>query len=121
MKKKLLIFIAMINSTLLGVLAFLSVFMYKYNVSAFDEVSGWVIKFCVISSVLLKLKLSNKVCFCFSVLFDSVLVLYVYGLSDFMSITDFFVSLYQGVWLVLCYIYLIWFYYVFYNQKTVLN
>lgn len=115
MKIKILIFLSIVNAVILGVVAFLSVFMYRCHITPLVEIAVRVIRISLLGSVLFKMKLSNVYFFWVSVILDVSFVLFMYGVVDSISVLDFFRRIWEGVYLVFFFIYLIWFYIKYYR------
>ena len=111
-KFKILTIIAVLNSILLGVTAFLTVFMFKNNISEFDTFSRLIIPICLIGSLLTKFRISNKLILGTSGLFDLILIFYIYNPTDSESISAYFKGIIDpnALSLSLLYAYLLFFY-----------
>jgi hypothetical protein len=118
-KIKILTIIAALNSILIGLTAYLTVFMYRNNVTEFATLSGLIIPICLLVSLLTKLKYYNKLILCVSVLFDLILIVYIYNPTDSESISDYIKGVIDPNTLILTLIYgyLIIYYLIAFNQK----
>ena len=118
-KIKILTIIAALNSILIGLIAYLTVFMFRNNVTEFAKISGLIIPICLIISLITKLKYFNKLIISVSGIFDLILIIYIYNPTDSESVSDYIKGMIDpnALILTLLYGYLIVYYLIVFNQK----
>jgi hypothetical protein len=116
---KILTFFAALNSIILGLTAFLTVFMFRNNISQLESNSGALILICTLGALLTKFRLTNKPSLGLSILFDLTLIFFVYNPFDSNSVIDFFSTIIDpGAFpLIFTYIYLIIYYWILLKKQ----
>jgi len=123
MKKTLLKLItplAIINSILIGLVAFLTVIMFRNNVTEFASILSSVIPFLTLGSILTKLLKNNQKIIITSAIFDFLIILCLYNPADCSSIIEFLKNLidHNALILIGTYIYLIFYYILMLKRKA---
>jgi hypothetical protein len=104
--------LAVLNSVLIGLFAFLTVFMFKNNVSDVDDVSGCIIALGLFISVFTKVISRSRLGLIISLTCDLVLIGFLYNPTEYISFKDFINSLFdlEVHCVVFVYLFLIYFY-----------
>ncbi len=93
MSNTILKILAIINTLVIGVVAFLTVFMFKMNLGFAEEFARWLIPVLVLMSISSKFIDHKKAALVTSFTFDFVLIVYLYNPTDCDSIQAFFLQL----------------------------
>lgn len=117
-KSKILVSLAILNSIVLGLIAFLTIFMYKNNIGTAENISRLIIPICLLFSILTKFFTQQKIALILSLIFDFILIIYLYNPTDYDSIMNFVYSLldFQIHIMIIAYLYLIFFYYLAFKE-----
>lgn len=98
-------------------IAYLTVLMFRNNVTESALLSGRIILICLIVSLLTKLKYYNRFILSISGLFDFILTIYIYNPTESESISDYFRGVIEhGLVYTLFYIYLIVYYLIVFKK-----
>jgi hypothetical protein len=122
-KFNILVGLAIFNSILIGFTDYLVLFMYRNNITEFVTLSGYIIFISTLGSIITKFKPKNKVILVSSCLFDIVLIIYLYTPTEFDTVMNFIISLFDIYFLIMIpfYLFLIFFYFKAFNRiKNVL-
>ncbi len=120
---KILVSLAILNSIILGLIAYLTIFMYKSNVGTVENISRLIIPICLLFSITTKFFTHKKFALIISLIFDFILIIYLYNPTDYNSIKDFIYSLFNFEihFIIITYLYLMFFYFLTFkelNSKT---
>lgn len=85
--------LAIINSFALGLMAFLTVFMYKQNIGLAEDIAETIIPIALIGSLIFKFIKKSKLRLILSAIFDFTLIVYLYGITNYNSLSEFGLSL----------------------------
>lgn len=104
--------LAVLNSVLIGLFAFLTVFMFKNNASDVDDISGCIIALGLFISVFTKVISRSRLGLIISLTCDLVLIGFLYNPTEYLSFKDFMISLFdlEVHYVVFVYLFLIYFY-----------
>ena len=117
-KEQILTIIAIINTVIIAFVSYVTVFIFKTQIGETEHIAKTLILICLIGSVITKVLKRNILTIILSILFDFVLVVFLYNLTDYNSIYDFIKSLLNLKTHLVAFLYL---YLIFYYAYTLKN
>jgi hypothetical protein len=120
--KMVLKLIAITNSVIIAVVGFLTMVMFKNNIGQLEEISKWIILFSLTGSIISKFTIRYRLGILCSLLFDIILIVYLYNPTDCRTIYCFLENVFDinAIYLILFYAYLVW-YHIYITRKNVPN
>lgn len=114
--------IAIINSVIIAFVGFLTLFMFKNNLGQPEEISKWIILLSLTGAIASKTCFSSRLGILSSILFDFILIVYLYNPTDCRTLYCFLDNVFDinAIYLILFYAYLIW-YYIYLTRKNMPN
>ena len=119
-REQIVTLIAIMNSVIIAFMSYLTIFMFNNQIGATEYFARILILICLFGSILTKIRRRNIWTITLSIVFDFILVLFLYNITDYSSIYEFLKSLFklQTHIIVFLYLYLIFYYvYILKNYK----
>lgn len=119
--QKLLTVMAIVNTVIIALFSYLTVFMSNNQIGATEKFAGAVILSCLLGSVVTKIIKQKFWIIILSLLFDFILITFLYNITDYNSIYEFIQSLFNIATHVVLFIYLYLIFYYVYKFKQILK
>jgi hypothetical protein len=120
-KEQIITIIAIINTVIIAFVSYLTAFMFKNKIGETENIAKILILICLIGSLTTKLVRRSILTIILSILFDFILVIFLYNLTDYNSIYDFMKSLLNIKTHIVCFLYLYLIFYYVYTLKNYKN
>ena len=109
--EKIITILAIINVLIIAFFSFLTVIMYNNSIGQMEHIAENIILICALGSVITKLIMKKNWYIILSIIFDFILVIFLYNVTDYDSLQKFMQSLLSVETHLVCFLYL---YLVFY-------